>query len=59
MDEYYFLPPSLLESGKVMAEIKLDGSFMSVRADDAIKCGLSNPATEFHSGPKFRFFLEL
>lgn len=42
-----------------MAEIKLDGSFMSVRADDAVKCGLSNPATEFHSGPKFRFFLEL
>lgn len=29
---------------KVMTEIKLDGSFMSVMAGDAVKCGLSKPS---------------
>lgn len=43
MDEYYFFPPSLLESVKVMTEIKLDGSFTSVRAGDAVKHGLPKP----------------
>lgn len=43
MDEYYFLPPSLLESMKVMTAIKLDSSFMCVTSGDAVKCGLSKP----------------
>ena len=56
MDEYYFLPLSLLESMKVMTEIKMDGSSTSVMAGDAVKCGSQNPATEFHAGPIFRWF---